>query len=251
MCSCLCQHAPRLPYIGQSIVYYIISADVGAGWGERSVPGCRAPRRRRSQSTPTSGGGIFALGAVPFRRLTVCIRAVSTLKLHQSAYTRKGTFPITNLEHHCREHGGNCNKYCHTALHLAFLRNDVPQNPQQNAEEDLGIQEIPQFDCTLLSHMAGSVGNSHGVLELKDEELRVMTRACDYAVHTMVTHTSEMLNSVEACNERSPIYRLPSEIITDIFHFARQCRGLDSSDGLLRSAPINVSLVSIGGEISL
>ncbi|KDQ06980.1 hypothetical protein BOTBODRAFT_70689 [Botryobasidium botryosum FD-172 SS1] len=121
---------------------------------------------------------------------------------------------------------------------------EILQKSGENAEEDLCTQAIP-FDYTPPFQTAKPVGTgSREVLEDIDEELKVMTRACNYAVHAMVTYTSKVLNSVQARrNQHCPTYRLPNEIITTIFHFARQC-SLGSNDELLRSAPVNLSQVS-------
>ncbi|KDQ06981.1 hypothetical protein BOTBODRAFT_192737 [Botryobasidium botryosum FD-172 SS1] len=121
------------------------------------------------------------------------------------------------------------------------LCKEIFRKSEASAEEDLRTQAIP-FDYTPPFQIAKPVDT--GVLEHMDEELKVMTRACDYAVHAMVTYTSKVLNSVQARrNEHCPIYRLPNDIIPTIFHFARQC-SLGSNDGLLRSAPVNLSQVS-------
>ncbi|KDQ06979.1 hypothetical protein BOTBODRAFT_60316 [Botryobasidium botryosum FD-172 SS1] len=122
------------------------------------------------------------------------------------------------------------------------LCEEIFQQSEASAKlEDLRAQVIP-FDYTPPFKSMGS--SSREALERMDEELEVMMRACDYAVHAMVTYTNNVLNSVKARrNEHCPIYRLPSEIITTIFHFARQC-SLGSDDGLLRSAPVSLSQVS-------
>ncbi|KDQ12044.1 hypothetical protein BOTBODRAFT_57108 [Botryobasidium botryosum FD-172 SS1] len=113
----------------------------------------------------------------------------------------------------------------------------------QHHRENFWKAPIYSFNnyCTSfrLPNMAGS-----GTIEHTEEELRLVSLACEYATHAMSSYVAEILAAIKSRrNQHLPAYRLPNEVLAIIFQFAVESSS-NRGRPLARKAPLNLSHVS-------